>query len=175
LNNKNILIILPAKDFNSEEYLLTKQVFEKNRFKVFISSDAYGLCQGDNGMKVKADVSIFNIHASNFLAVIFIGGDGVRKYWDNKSYQKIANSFAQSSKVVAAICAAPIILQRAGLLDNKSATCYPPDRKELEKGGTKYQDASVVVEGKIITGQSYLAAVEFANTVVQLIKDERVS
>ncbi|VAX27571.1 hypothetical protein MNBD_IGNAVI01-2471, partial [hydrothermal vent metagenome] len=123
---------MPAKDFNSEEYLMTKKTFEKNGFKVFISSDAYSLCQGDNGIKVKADVSIFNIHASNFLAVIFIGGDGVRKYWDNVSFHKIANSFAQSGKVVAAICAAPVILQRAGLLNNKNATCYPSDKKELE-------------------------------------------
>jgi len=165
---------LPANDFNSEEFILTKQTFEKNGFKVFISSDAYALCQGDNGIKVKADVSIFNIHASNFNAVIFIGGDGVRRYWENKSYHKIANSFAQSDKVVAAICAAPIILQRAGLLNNKNATCYPPDRKELERGSTKYQDASVVVEGKIVTGQSYLAAVEFADAVIQVIKNEEV-
>jgi len=169
LNNKNILIILPAKDFNSEEFILIKQTFEKNSFKVFISSDAYALCQGDNGMKVKADVSIFNIHASNFLAVIFIGGDGVRKYWDNKSYHKIANSFAQSGKVVAAICAAPIILQRAGLLNNKSAVCYLSDRKELEKGGTKYLDASVVTEGKIVTGQSSSNTVEFSEIIIQFL------
>lgn len=161
---------MPAKDFNSEEFILTNQTFEKNGFKVFISSDAYSLCQGNNGMKVKADVSIFNIHASNFLAVIFIGGDGVRKYWDNKSYYKIANSFAQSGKVVAAICAAPVILQRAGLLNNKNATCYPPDKKELEKDGTKYLDASVVVEGKIITGQSSINTMEFTNAVIQLVK-----
>lgn len=170
MNNKNILIILPAKDFNSEEYILTKQTFEKNGFKVFISSDAYALCQGDNGIKVKADVSIFNIHTSNFLAVVFIGGNGVRKYWDNKSYHKIAVAFVQAGKVVTAICAAPIILQRAGLLENKNATCYPSDKKELEKGGTKYHYANVIVEGKIITGQSYIAAVEFANAVIQAIK-----
>ena len=169
MNNKNILIILPAKNFNSEEFLITKQIFEKNGFKVFISSDAYSLCEGDNGIKVKADVSIFNIHPSNFLAVVFIGGDGVRKYWENKAYHKIASSFVKLDKVVAAICAAPIILQRAGLLDNKNATCYPPDKKELEKSSTMYQDVSVVVEGKIITGQSYLAATEFANAVIQLI------
>ncbi len=174
MNNKNILIILPAKDFNSEEYILTKQVFEKNGYKVFISSDAFALCQGDNGMKVKADVSVFNIHASNFLAVVFIGGDGVRKYWEDKSYHKIAVTFALSRKVVAAICAAPIILQRAGLLNYKNATCYPSDKNELEKGNTKYQDANVVVEGNIITGQSSLAAVEFANTVVQVINDEGI-
>lgn len=175
MNNKNILIILPAKDFNSEEFILTKQIFEKSGFKVFISSDAYGLCQGDNGIKVKADVSIFNIHASNFLAAIFIGGNGVRKYWENKSYHNIANIFAQAGKVVAAICAAPIILQRAGLLDNKNATCYSADRKELEKGSSRYLDTSVVVEDKIVTGQSYLAAVEFANAVIQVIKERGVS
>ena len=167
--NKNILIILPAKDFNSEEYLITKKTFEKGGFKVFISSDTNSLCLGDNGIKVKADVSLFNIHASNFLAVIFIGGNGVRKYWDNKSYHRITKLFTQSNKIVAAICAAPVILQRAGLLDNKNATCFPFDKKELEKGNTKYQDTNVVVDGKIVTGQSSSNTVEFSQTIIQIL------
>ena len=167
--NKNILILLPAKDFNSEEYLITKQTFEKNDFRVFISSDAISLCLGDTGIKVKADVSIYNIHASNFLAVVFIGGNGVRNYWNNKSYHRIAKLFSQSDKIVAAICAAPVILQRAGLLDNKNATCFPSDKKELEKGSTKYQDSNVVVEDKIITGQSSCNSVEFTQTIIQII------
>lgn len=167
--NKNILILLPAKDFNSEEYLITKKIFEKNGFTVFISSDTNSLCNGDNGIKVKADVSIFNIHASNFLAVIFIGGNGVRNYWDNKSYHRIVKLFVHSYKIVAAICAAPLILQRAGILDNKNATCFPSDKKELEKGSTKYVDASVVVDGKIVTGQSSSNTAEFSETIIQLL------
>lgn len=167
--NKNILILLPAKDFNSEEYLITKKTFEKNGFTVFISSDSNSLCLGDNGIKVKADVSIFNIHASNFLGVIFIGGNGVRNYWDNKFYQRIAKLFAQSNKIVAAICAAPVILQRAGMLNNKNTTCFPSDKKELEKGRTKYVDASVVVDGKIVTGQSSSNTLEFSETIIQLL------
>lgn len=168
--NKNILILLPANDFNSEEYLLTKQTFEKEGFKVFISSNSNSLCIADNGIKVKADVSIFNIHVSNFLAVVFIGGNGVRKYWDDVSYQKIAKDFHKSKKVVGAICAAPVILARAGLLSNGNATCYFTDRRELEKGNVKYEDASVITDGNIVTGQSSVNSVEFTQTIIGMLK-----
>lgn len=169
MRNKNIIVILPAKDFNSEEYLLTKKTFENEGFSCFISSDSYSLCTGDNGLKVKADVSIFNIHASNFRAVIFIGGNGIRKYWDNVIYQNIAKKFACADKIVAAICAAPVILSRAGLLKNKNSTCFPIDKKELEKGNAIYSDSSVVVDGKIITGQSSSNSVQFSQTIIQLL------
>ena len=168
--NKNILVILPAKDFNSEEFLLTKKTFENNGFSCFISSDSYSLCLGDNGLKVKADVSIFNIHSSNFMAVVFVGGNGIRKYWDNIPYQNIAKKFASSNKIVAAICAAPIILSRAGLLKNKNSTCFPIDKKELEKGNTVYVDSGVVIDGEIITGQSSSNSIEFSQTIIELLK-----
>ena len=169
--NKNILIVLPSKDFNSEEYLIIKNTFEKNSFKIFISSDSNALCLGENGIKVKADVSIFNIQPSNFAAVVFIGGNGVRKYWDDKSYQRIAILFLQSNKIVGAICAAPIILSNAGLLGNKNATCFPSDKKDFEKGNLSYHDANVVVDGKIVTGQSSSISVEFAQTIIHKLKN----
>lgn len=169
MQNKNILLILPAKDFNSEEYQLTKKTLEKDRFSIFISSDSYSLCTGDNELKVKADVSIFNIHPSNFLAVIFIGGNGVRKYWDNVIYQSIAKKFFSADKIVAAICAAPVILSRAGLLKNKNSTCFPIDKNELKKGKAIYSDSNVVVDGNIISGQTSSNSIQFSQMIVQRI------
>ena len=170
MKNKNILIVLPADDFNSEEYLLTRQTFKANGINVFISSDSNSLCNADNGIKVKPDISVFNIHTSNFSAVVFIGGDGIRKYWDNILFQKIATNFYSSKKIVGAICAAPIILARVGLLNNKNATCFPADIKEFQKGNVNYMDSGVIVDGNIVTGQSSENSVEFAQTIVGMLE-----
>ncbi len=168
---KNILLILPANNFSSEEFLLIKNIIQKDGYNVFISSDTNALCIADNHTKVKADVSIFNIHAENFLAIIFIGGNGVRNDWDNKSYQNIARKFFEQNKIVGAICASPIILSRAGLLSNRNATCFPSDRKEIEKDGVCYLDSGVVVDGNLITGQSSSDSEHFAQIIIRRIQD----
>lgn len=167
---KNILIILPALDFNTEEYLLTKKTFEKEGFSIFVCSDTNGLCISETGIRVKSDVSIYNIHTQNFLGVIFIGGNGVRKHWGNLGYQKIAKDFNNKEKIVAAICAAPVILSRCSILSGKNATCYPTDRSELEKGNVIYLDTGVVVDKNIITGQSSVNSVSFSQTIIKLIQ-----
>ena len=87
--NRSLLIILPAENFNEEEYLTTKRILEISGFKLFIASDANVLCVGKNGLKVRADVSFFNMNENNFAGIVFIGGSGVKKYWENQNLYKI--------------------------------------------------------------------------------------
>ena len=164
--NRSLLIILPAENFNEEEYLTTKQILEASGFKLFIASDANVLCIGKNGLKVRADVSFFNMNENNFSGIVFIGGSGVKKYWDKENLHKIAKKFFEKKKLVAAICSAPVILARAGLLDGKDATSYPEDRREMEKCGINYIYQSVVIQKNIITAQDSSSSRDFANTIV---------
>ncbi|MBN1639402.1 MAG: DJ-1/PfpI family protein [Ignavibacteriales bacterium] len=163
---RNILIILPAKMFNEIEYTTIKNELEKSGFEVFIASDTQSLCVGKNGMKVQPDISIYNIHESNFLSIIFIGGSGVKNYWNNKELHNYANEFYRAGKLVTAICSAPVILARASLLNNIEAVCYPEDRVELEKEGAIYLDQPVVISENIITGRDANAAPDFANAII---------
>lgn len=168
---KSILIILPAREFNEQEFLTSKGVFEKLGFNLFIASDSDSLCLGSNGLKVRPDVSFYNMHEKNFAAIVFIGGAGSLAYRDNNMLHSIAISFNKSKKPVAAICSAPVILAKAGLLNNREATCHPMSRKELEKYGVVYSDSSVVQSENIITAQGPAAAAEFAQLVAnQIVK-----
>jgi protease I len=166
---KSILVVLPARDFNEQEYLNVKNILEKSNFKLFIASDAYALCVGNNGLKVRPDVSFLNINEKNFAAILFIGGSGVKNYWDNSNLHIIARSFHKNKKPIAAICSAPVILAKAGLLSNIEATSYPADKTELEREGAKYKDLPVVVDQKIITAQGAAAVTEFSNAVIDQI------
>ena len=164
--NRSLLLILPAENFNEEEYLTTKRILEISGFKLFIASDANVLCVGKNGLKVRADVSFFNMNENNFAGIVFIGGSGVKKYWDKENLYKIAKKFYVKKKLVAAICSAPVILARAGLLEGKDATCYPEDRREMEKCGINYIYQPVVIQKNIITAQDSSSSCDFANAVV---------
>lgn len=164
--NRSLLIILPAQNFNEEEYLTTKRILEISGFKLFIASDAHSLCVGKNGLKVRADVSFFNMNENNFTGIVFIGGSGVKKYWDSEILFNIAKKFYEKKKTVAAICSAPVILARAGLLEGMEATCYPEDRREMEKCGINYVYKSVVVEKNILTAQDSSSSRDFADAIV---------
>lgn len=164
--NKSLLLILPAENFNETEYLTVKHILEISGFKLFIASDAHSLCTGKNGLKVRADVSFFNMNENNFSGIIFIGGSGVINYWGNQNLYKIAKKFCEKKKLVSAICSAPVILAKAGLLEGKDATCYPEDRKELEKCGINYKDQNVVIQKNIITARDSSSSNDFANAIV---------
>ncbi len=161
LTKKSVLLILPAQDFNEQEYLVISNALERAQIKIFIASDANTLCVGSNGMKVKNDVQFYNIHESNFGGIVFIGGKGVKNYWNNPNLHSIAQKFQKNRKTVGAICSAAVILAKAGLLIG-NATCYPEDRKEIEKEGIEFKDEAVVKNNKIITGRDPMAAAEFS-------------
>lgn len=168
LVRKSVLLILPAEDFNEQEYLIISSQLERANIKVFIASDANTVCKGSSGLKVKNDVSFFNIHESNFGGIIFIGGTGTRKYWNNVGLHNIAKKFFRSKKIIGAICSAPIILAKAGLIKEK-AVCFPEDKKELEREGIEYIELPVYIDKNIITAQSSSAAAEFVSSFIYLL------
>ena len=159
----SILLFISAQDFNEQEYLVISNSLTKAGIKIFVVSDSSFLCIGSNGLKVKNDVQLYNVHVNNFGGLILVGGVGTRNYWDNKQLQLIAQKFSKSRKVVGAICSAPIILAKAGLLSG-AATCYPDDMKDLEREGIKYENSPVVSHNKIITGRDPSSADEFVKT-----------
>lgn len=70
--------------------------------------------------------------------------------------------------VVAAICAAPVALARAGLLDGVPATCHPSKAAEL-RAVCRFSEERVVVAGRVVTSRAAGTAVEFAFALVRLL------
>ena len=166
----SFLIFLPKKDFNEEEFTIVRKRLLKADKQVFITSDDHSVCSGSKGMKVKSDTSFYNVNVNNFGAFILIGGSGSRAYWKNESLHKIIKKFFVAKKVIAAICSSPITLAKAGILQNKKATCYSEDKMELINSGIDYQDKNVVVDGNIVTADNSRSALQFAEAVLHLIK-----
>jgi protease I len=166
----SILIFLPKKDFNEEEFITIKKRLLKAGKQVFITSDDHTFCSGSGGTKVKSDTSFQNINVNNFSALILVGGSGSKIYWENENLHKIVRKFFDSGRVVAAICSSPVILAKAGILHNKKATCYSENRVELINTGIGYQDKNLVIDGKIVTADNARSALQFAETVLHLTK-----
>ena len=170
ITQNSILIFLSANNFSEEEYLIVKKVFLRAGKKIFITSDSYNACTGNSGMKIQADTDFLNVNEKNFSAVVLVGGKGSKDYWDNETLHKIARNFQVAGKVVAAICSAPIILARAGLLTKIPATCWAEDKNELINLGVEYKDRSIITENAVVTADGPRSAEQFAETVLNMIK-----
>ena len=170
ITQNSILIFLSANNFSEEEYLIIRKVIIKAGKRIFITSDSHSVCSGDNGLKVKADTDFYNVNDKNFSAVVLIGGKGSKDYWDNETLHKIARNFQGAGKIVAAICSAPVILARAGLLSKIPATCWSEDKNELINLGVEYKDRSIIAENAVVTADGPRSAEQFAETILNLIK-----
>ena len=169
-SQNSFLIFLPKKDFNEEEFTIVKNRLLKAGKKVFITSDDHFICSGSKGMKVKSDTSFYNVNVNNFSGLILIGGAGSRSYWKNDSLHKIVRKFFDSQKTLAAICSSPVIFAKAGILENKKATCYTEDKMELINSGIDYHDKIVVVDGNVITADNSHSALQFAEAILHLTR-----
>jgi 4-methyl-5(b-hydroxyethyl)-thiazole monophosphate biosynthesis len=74
----------------------------------------------------------------------------------------------RQGKLIAAICAAPMVLGGLGILKGRKATCYPGFEKYLT-GATLETDKPVVTDGNIVTGRGPALTFAFALTLVALL------
>jgi protease I len=110
------------------------------------------------------------VNVNNFSGLILIGGSGSKNYWNNEFLHKIIRRFFDSNKTVAAICSSPITLAKAGILQNKKATCFAEDKMELINEGIDYQDRNIVVDGNIVTADNSHSALQFTEAILHLTK-----
>ena len=96
--------------------------------------------------------------------LILPGGGGYVHLEAHAGLMEAVEAFAADGRLVAAICASPSILARAGLLAGKKATVYPG--MEVADAGVDWSSDAAVTDGNIITGKGPAKAVDFALAVI---------
>ncbi len=130
--------------------------------------DAYALSQeaatGRFGLTCSQLHPFSMLNASYYDALVLPGGPGYELLEKNERVQQLLAAFIAQGKVVAAICASPTILGRAGYLKGKTYTCFTPMNEDF--GGT-FTGEYVAVDGNLITGQSAAATVDFGLAIIE--------
>lgn len=174
LENKNILIIIASKNFRDEEYFIPYDVFQKEGAKIITASSVEGDIIGIEGGEARSTLTLDRVNPRDFDAVVFIGGSGALEYFDNNDAHKIVQEMVILHKVVGAICVAPVILAKAGILVGRNATVWSSlmnknNIKELKNSGCSVLEERVVKDKKIITADGPAVSKEFAEKIVEAI------
>ncbi len=165
-----ILMVIAPQDFRDEEYQEPRDIFEDNDYQVEVASIQTGTAVGVNGAEVEINTTTDQASPDDYEAVVFVGGPGMAQITKDETLSLLAQNFYQKEKLTTAICVAPAILARAGILDNKKATSFPNAKKDLESGGAEFTGDKVTVDGRIITANGPEAAAEFAQTIISRLE-----
>lgn len=123
---------------------------------------------GAHGISVLADMCEDEMNSFDADMIILPGGmPGTLNLDASECVHKAIDTAAQNGSYIAAICAAPSILGKLGLLVGKEAICYPGFEDKLI--GAKISDKRVVFDGKIITAAGMGVALEFGLVLVELL------
>lgn len=123
---------------------------------------------GAHGIFVEADIPDVMYADATPTAIILPGGmPGAENLHQSRAVDAAVRAGAKSGALLAAICAAPLVLGRRGLLAGKNATCYPGFEHELS--GATIADARVVKDGNILTAAGMGAALEFALSLAEIL------
>ncbi len=175
ITGKKIAMIIAFKDFQDQEYFNSRQVFENHGAEIVNVSVSLGKASGTYGGEVDINKKLEEIEVKDFDAIVFIGGSGASNYIDNQQCYRIAKEAVAQDKILGAICIAPAILAKAGVLQGKKATVWTSSldksaAKILKDNGANYQDSDVVQDGKIITANGPAAAEKFGQAIASLLK-----
>ncbi len=125
--------------------------------------------KSSHGVTIKADIPLSDVCLEDAEMLIIPGGQpGVDNLWANEAVRTLISEAYAKDIPIGAICAAPIILARLGLLDGKEAVCYPSCCDEL-KCAKYLPDTSVAQAGNIITGRAAGDALPFSFALLRML------
>lgn len=137
---------------------------------VTASLDSQLTITASRGVKLIAQTELSQVEDIEFDLIVLPGGmPGADYLRDCEQLISMLQKAAQSDHLVAAICAAPKVLVKAGLLDHKKATSFPGAIDQNSANGMTYVDQPVVIDGQIITSKGPGTAMIFALTLIEIL------
>lgn len=131
------------------------------------------LVHGAHGIDVMADVTLEELEGVPEVAILPGGLVGVQNLGASETLCALLGTYRDAGTTLAAICAAPTLLSRLGLLAGRPFTCYPSCAAEIADG--EYVDVPVCVQDGLITSAGPGTAMAFALALVSHLKGEQTA
>jgi 4-methyl-5(b-hydroxyethyl)-thiazole monophosphate biosynthesis len=163
-------ILVPlAEGFEEIEAINVIDILRRADVEVVTAGLKDGLVEGAHKVRVMPDTGLDKIDFKDFDGLVLPGGaPGFINLGNDERILNMAREMDRAGKVVAAICAAPSVLIKAGVLQGRRATVHPSGKKEVQ-ACAKFSEDRVVVDRNLITSRTPGTALEFALKLVEVL------
>ena len=162
-----MIIVLLTDGFEEIEALTPVDMLRRAKFDVKTVGVNSKIAVGSHGIPVVCDISAEEVELDKISMAIFPGGMPGSLNLDASPFtDKVIKAVTKNGGRLAAICAAPLVLGRRGLLNGKRATCFPGFEDELK--GAIVTGEEFVTDGNITTGKGMEYSLPFAKELVRL-------
>ncbi|OGI20071.1 MAG: protease [Candidatus Melainabacteria bacterium RIFCSPHIGHO2_02_FULL_34_12] len=152
--NQKVAIIIDQL-FQDSEVTDPKDKLENKNFIVdVIGPNKSEEFIGKKGTKIKANKSIDEVSAADYVGLVIPGGWAPDKMRMNQKMVKFVEDINAKSKPIACICHGGSMLVEADIVKGKRLTSYASIRTDLINAGAKWVDKEVVVDGNLITSRT---------------------
>lgn len=162
--------IVLAPGFEETEAVTVVDVLRRAEIDVTVASLAGDSpVRGSHELEIGTDAPLSELSADKLDLLVLPGGmPGAKNLSRSDELLEIIREMDERESLLGAICAAPLALHAAGVLEGRKATCYPSFRKRLTTT-SKTTDARVQRDGHIITSQGPATAILFALQLVHVL------
>lgn len=169
----SIVLVPIATGFEEIEAVSIIDVLRRAEIEVLVASlDHEALVQGANGIVIETDVEIKNVYTDILDMIVLPGGwDGTYALADDENVQRILKEMDAKGKNIAAICAAPYALNKAGVLKH-NFTCYPSVEEQIRLDGYQGDKSMIVEDSNVMTSRGPGTSICFALEIVKKLKGE---
>ncbi len=169
------VIIFIDNGFEEIEALSVVDLLRRSNIEVdLVSANNQEILSGSHAIKVSADKTISNIKdILEYAAIILPGGmPNAALLRDNEKIISFIQEMHDDKRLIATICAGPITLEKAKIVDNKNVTVYPGFEDTFNNSNVLSE--GVVVDENIITAKGVNYALDFALMIIEKLLDKEV-
>lgn len=164
-----MVYILLAPGFEEMEALVPADLMRRAGLDVALVSLEGDFIPGGHNIVVKADMALDQVSVDDMQLLMLPGGGvGVANLGNDPRVEQLVKRAQKQGKTLAAICAAPSLLSKWGLLGGKKAVCYPTWSDKISDAHF-LPGEKLAVDGSIITGQAAGASFEFGLKLIEIL------
>ena len=167
---KMMRVLVPlAEGFEEIEAISVIDILRRAEIEVVTAGLKDGLAEGSHKVKVLPDTTLEKVDWHDFDGLVLPGGaPGFVNLGNDQRILDMAREMNRAGKCVAAICAAPSVLIKAGVLQGRKATVSPSGKAQVQ-ACADFREDRVVVDKNLITSRAPGTALEFALKLVEAL------
>jgi 4-methyl-5(b-hydroxyethyl)-thiazole monophosphate biosynthesis len=168
-------VLIPlAEGFEEIEAVCLIDVLRRAKIEVTVAGVGAMNIAGAHDIQIQTECLLSEINSKDLDMILLPGGwGGTKALADDPDILRLLEEMDADNKLIGAICAAPFVLNKAGVLKH-NYTCYPSVEEQIREEGYT-QEHNVVTDGNIMTSRGPGTAICFGLAIVEKLKDTQTA